>query len=99
MVTETPAIFAGSGTPVALAETGANCDPNTVRIIPGAKPCRNEAPLAMLVIEGVAPDITGVTVTVKEAVAPLYTPSPLYWAVMVCVPTLNWLPFTVKVAV
>jgi hypothetical protein len=62
-------VESGRGTLDALWIAGESCDPNTLRIDPGAKLCLKLAPLATLAIAGVAiePDPDAVTLTVTDA--------------------------------
>jgi hypothetical protein len=92
----TPEVEIGSGTADALCVAVDSCDPNTLRIEPGAKLCLKLAPLATLVIAGVPPvlDPDAVTFTVTDAV-----PVVLYAAVIVSDPTGSCVPFTTSVAV
>jgi hypothetical protein len=59
----------GRGTLLALIVLGASCEPNTERIIPGAKVCLKDAPFATPWGAGVAFDPGPAVVTLKVTAA------------------------------
>src|SRR5579864_3376893 len=88
----------GSGTLLALDVEVASCEPNTDRIMPGAKVCLKEAPLVRPASAGLAFEPVEVTETVTEALT-LFEELSRYTAVIVPELCCNCVPFTGNVAV
>ena len=89
-------MVSGNGTAAALSVEGASCDPKTLKIIPGANACLNDAPWAKPAMAGLVSDAVDETET--EMVA-LTAVSPLYAAVTLEEPCGRLLAATPKVAV